>query len=116
MLAKRYRFHGYGSLRFLYNRGKTVRSRFIGLKFVANPRRQDCRLAVVVTKKISKKAPLRNLMRRRLYEVMRLQWPMILPGHDIILTVFDAEISQLTPGQLNKLIVGLLVKADIYKH
>lgn len=115
MLAKKYRFHGYGSLRFLYSRGTMVRNRYFGLKFVKNNRREDSRLAVVVAKKVSKKAPVRNRLRRRLYEVMRQHWSMIQPGNDLLITVFDGRIEELSHAELNKLVVEMLHKAELYK-
>jgi ribonuclease P protein component len=115
MLAKQFRFHGYGSLKFLYNKGKIVRARYVSLKYISNPRREDSRLAVVVAKKVSKKAPVRNRIRRRLYEAVRLHWPMLKPGQDMIITVFDENIANIPSTDLNKIIVELLTKADLYK-
>lgn len=115
MLAKQFRFHGYGSLKFLYNKGKVVRARYVSLKFISNPRREDSRLAVVVAKKVSKKAPVRNRIRRRLYEAVRLHWPMLKPGQDMIITVFDENIANISSTELNKIVVELLTKADLYK-
>ncbi|MCB9822855.1 ribonuclease P protein component [Candidatus Nomurabacteria bacterium] len=115
MLAKQFRFHGYGSLKFLYNKGKVVRARFVNLKYISNPRREDSRLAVVVAKKVSKKAPVRNRIRRRLYEAVRLHWPMLKPGQDMIITVFDENIANISSTELNKIVVELLTKADLYK-
>lgn len=115
MLAKQFRFHGYGSLKFLYNKGKVVRARFCSLKYISNPRREDSRLAVVVAKKVSKKAPIRNRIRRRLYEAVRLHWPMLKPGQDMIITVFDENLANISSTELNKIVVELLTKADLYK-
>lgn len=115
MLAKQYRFHGYGSLKFLYNKGSVTRARFCSLKYIANPRRQDSRLAVVVAKKVSKKAPVRNRIRRRIYESARLNWPMLKPGHDMIITVFDSSIADIPSSDLNKIIAQLLHNAELFK-
>lgn len=115
MLAKQFRFHGYGSLKFLYNKGKIVRARYCSLKYISNPRRDSSRLAVVVAKKVSKKAPVRNRIRRRLYEAVRLHWPMLKPGQDMIITVFDENVANISPTELNKIVVELLTKADLYK-
>ncbi len=116
MLAKGYRFHGYGSLKFLYSKGRVVRSRFCNLKFISNPRRDSSRLAIVVAKKVSKKAPVRNRIRRRLYEAMRQHWPMLKPGHDLIITVFDSSMAEISSEELNRIVVELLTQADLYKH
>ena len=115
MLAKRYRFHGYGSLKFLYNKGAVVRSRYCNLKYIHNPRREDSRLAIVVAKKVSKKAPVRNRIRRRLYEAIRQHWAMIPPGHDMIVTVFDPVVAEISTDHLNKIVLDLLTQADLLK-
>lgn len=116
MIAKQYRFHGYGSLKFLYTKGKSVRGQFCSLKYITNPRREDSRLAVVVGRKVSKKSPVRNRIRRRVYEVMRSHWPMLKPGHDMIITVFDERLATISHSELNTIIVEMLKKADLYKE
>ena len=73
MLAQKFRFHGHGSLRYLYKNGDAVRSHLITLKYIANPRRKTSRFTVVVGKKVIKSAVKRNRIRRRVYEVVRLE-------------------------------------------
>ena len=48
MLAYKNRFHGHGSLRYVYSNGSSVRTQKITVKFAKNPRRKDSRFAVVV--------------------------------------------------------------------
>lgn len=115
MLAKRYRFHGHNSLRFVYTKGKTVRARYISLKYCKNNRRTDSRVAVVVSKKVTKKAPVRNRIRRRLYEGMRQEWAMIQPGYDIVVTVFDERVANEPYEKLAATIADLLASAHLYK-
>lgn len=115
MLAKKFRFHGFGALKFVYSKGKTVRSRSIGLRFVKNNRRQESRLAVVVSKKVSKKAPERNRIRRRVYEQVRLRWAMIEPGYDLAITIFDKEALSMTTEKLSKAVDDLLRQAKVTK-
>jgi ribonuclease P protein component len=113
MIAKKFRFHGYGSLRFVYTKGQTVRTRFLSLKFHENTRRSESRLAVVVAKKVTKKAPDRNRIRRRLYELMRSNWVQIKSPHDMVITVFDERVATLPAGELNKMVQDLLKQAKI---
>lgn len=88
MLAKKYRFHGHGSLNYVYRKGKSIRSPFCVMRFV--PGKYDTyRVAVVVTKKVAKSAPSRNRIRRRVYETIRLQAGDYLKNQDIVVTVFD---------------------------
>lgn len=116
MIAKKFRFHGYGSLKFVYSKGCGVRSRYLAMKYVKNTRREDSRLAIVVSKKVTKKAPVRNRIRRRLYEAMRQQWAMITPGHDMVITVFDERIATIDSSQIQAYVQELLTQADLYKH
>jgi ribonuclease P protein component len=113
MIAKKFRFHGYGALRFVYTKGKTVRVRFLSLKFHQNNRREQCRLAVVVSKKVAKKAPDRNRIRRRLYEAMRRELPSITSSHDMVITVFDERVGSIPAEELNALVKDLLKQAEI---
>ena len=54
MITRSHRFHGYGSLRFIYRNGKTVRGPLCSLKYIRNTRRKTYRLSVVVNKKVNK--------------------------------------------------------------
>ena len=115
MLAKRFRFHGYNSLKFVYSKGSTARARYLSLKYAANSRRQDSRLAVVVSKKITKKSPDRNRMRRRLYEVMRRDWENIKPGYDLVITVFDERVGTISSEELESLVHDMLRSAELLR-
>lgn len=115
MIAKQFRFHGYGSLKFVYSKGNTVRARFVSMKFVQNTRREQSRLAVVVSKKISKRAPERNRIRRRLYEAVRQQWAMVEPGYDMVITVFDERIGTIPTAELTQVVTELLQQAKLHK-
>ena len=89
MLASKYRFHGYGSLRFLFSHGKTYRSKSISLRVAPNSRRQNSRVSVVISKKVIKASPKRNRVRRRVYEVLRTEWDHIKPSYDILISIYD---------------------------
>lgn len=47
------------------------------------------RVAIVVNKKVDKCSPKRNRIRRRLYEIIRLNADNLLTNQDIVVTVFD---------------------------
>lgn len=116
MLKKAFRFHGHNSLNFVHSKGSSVRSSYFQLKFSANNRRKDSRLAVVVSKKVAKRAPARNRIRRRVYEAARLQWPMIDSPYDMVITVFDERVADMPAADLNRSVVELLHKAKLYKN
>jgi ribonuclease P protein component len=106
MISRAHRFHGYGSLRYVYQHGRMVRSPLMSLRFSTNEKRKNYRLAVVVSKKVDKSAVARNRMRRRLYEIVRTNPPT--GGLDLVLTVFNASVAELPAPELQKQVTGLL--------
>jgi ribonuclease P protein component len=84
---------------------------------VSPSKRSDYRLAVVVSKKVSKSAVVRNRIRRRLYETVRIlkkelnvEWPF-----DIVLTVYDERLAQVPAEEIRASIVRLFEKTHIIK-
>lgn len=116
MLKKLFRFHGHNSLNFVHSKGKSVRAGFFQLKYTNNGRRIENRLAVIVSKKVTKKAPIRNRIRRRVYETARQHWSMLETPYDLVITVFDERAATMSSAELNKNIVELLHKANLYKR
>ncbi len=106
MIARKHRFHGYGSLRFVYQHGETIRGPLCAIKFTTNPKRQEYRLAVVVSKKVSKSAVVRNRIRRRLFEAIRLEEASINQAYDIVVTVFSEQIATLPYDDVRKMITS----------
>ncbi len=113
MISKTHRFHGYGSLRYVYQNGQTVRGPLTALKFTTNPRRNSYRLAVVVSRKISKSAIVRNRIRRRLYEAVRIREDEIKAPYDMVITVFHEQLQDLSDLELKRLIGAQLHQAGI---
>ncbi len=117
MISKQHRFHGHGSLNFAYRKGRQVRDDYMSLR-VARSRNDDYRMAVVVSKKVSKLAVTRNRIRRRVYEVVRLHrqtaggpWP-----YDLIFTVFDDRAAHVASADLTKTIGKLIQKSEVENH
>jgi ribonuclease P protein component len=100
VLARRHRFHGLHSLDAVYRRGQTIRGPYCLLRFTANPKRSEYRVAVVVSKKVSKSAVVRNRIRRRIYEIVRNH--QLSANLDIIITVFDEVVATVPAEQLQK--------------
>lgn len=115
MINSIHRFHGHGSLRYVYQRGEVVRGPLAALKYVQNGHRQTYRLAVVVSKKVSKSAVKRNRIRRRLYEVFRLQESNFTQPYDMVMTVFHEQVATLTAGEIERLVKAQLRQAGITK-
>ncbi len=115
MLAFKYRFHGHGSLRYVYSHGQAVRSRLVTLKYSRHPKRKNPRVAVVVSKKVHKSAVGRNRIRRRIYEIVRHELPAINDNQDMVLIVFSSEVLTMSHEELLDTIKQLLETADVYK-
>ena len=113
MISKNHRFHGYSSLNWAYKKAKKVSNSQLTLKYVVNPKRPSYRAAVVVSKKVSKSAVVRNRIRRRIYEQIRLLDSQIQDSYDLIFSVYSVELLELSPENLRNLITSLLVKSQV---
>jgi ribonuclease P protein component len=110
MLARTHRFHGYGSLRGVYNRGRTARGPLISLRFASRDPQRPYRVAVVVSRKVHKSAVVRNRIRRRIYEAVRTATEPPQPGSDLVFTVFSDRVAELESATLQAAIDSLLQK------
>lgn len=113
MISSKNRFHGHNSLRYVYTNGKTVRGPLCSIKYIENNRREVYRLAVVVSKKVSKSAVVRNRIRRRLYEAFRGEASAIKQPYDLVVTVFSDQITAITSEEVTKMVHAQLKQAKI---
>jgi ribonuclease P protein component len=113
MLSRQHRFHGHASLRYVYQKGSTVRGPLFAVRSVLNPRRQHYRLAVVISRKVSKSAIKRNRIRRRLYEIVRQLGPAISQPYDIVITVYHETAWDEPPASLASQVKKQLEEAGV---
>jgi ribonuclease P protein component len=113
MIHRTHRFHGRSSLRFVYQRGKAVRTPYFSLRYAHNNRRTTYRLAVVVSRKVSKSAVVRNRIRRRIYEVIRQVDGGIALPFDLVINVFSTELTSMGHDELIALVQEQLEKAEV---
>ena len=114
MIAKANRFHGHNSLSLVYRKGQTFSVPQATLKYVPKKNDKPYRLAVVVSRKVDKKAVVRNRIRRRVYELFRNKQPRFTQNVDIIFTVHSAAVATMDSKELDKLIDHLLVKSTLF--
>lgn len=112
MINRVHRFHGHNSLRFVYQKGSVVRGPLFSIKTAINNRRDKYRLAVVVSKKISKSAVIRNRIRRRLYELVRLHQADITKPIDMVITVFSDQVGSIDSKELEAQISSQLAQVN----
>lgn len=108
MLSKKYRFHSRGGVRYVYQKGKTVRTPRMSLVFVKNDK-GFTRIGVVVSKKVEKTAVGRNRIRRRVYEAIRLNMDKIPKEMDYVFVVYSKKIAKIPFSELEETL-GLLVE------
>jgi ribonuclease P protein component len=113
MIGRKNRYQVRASIQRLYKNGKSVRSGTLALRYAQNPKRREYRVAVVVSRKVSKSAVVRNRIRRRIYERVRILSIGFTAAYDLAFTVFDEKIATLPPSELDAEIVKLVKKAGI---
>jgi len=113
MISRNNRFHGRASIQRLYKNGKMVRFGSLSLRFATNPRRDHYRLAVVVSRKVSKSAVVRNRIRRRVYENVRILSNSFVAPYDLAILVYDEALAEVSADKLRDDIVKLLNKAEV---
>ncbi len=112
MLSKKYRFHSRGGVRYVYQKGKTVRKPEMSLVFCENLR-GFTRMAVVVSKKVNKTAIGRNRIRRRVYEVLRKNLDSIPKKMDYVFVVFSPDLLNMPISKLENLLGELVAEAKV---
>lgn len=115
MLAFQYRFHGHGSLRYVYKNGRTERSRLMSVKVTSNKGRKKPRFAVVISKKVHKSAVGRNRARRRVYEIIRHELPNITGVYDVVVIVSSAEIITAPHKEVRDQLISLFQQIGLYR-
>lgn len=110
MLTRSHRFHGHNAIRPIYQKGKSAYS--ANCKLLWSPaQRQDYRVAVVVSKKVHKSAVVRNRIRRRLYEIVRLYAKDTELQNDYVFVVQSEKLASLPPQEVIAEIQSLLKKS-----
>lgn len=68
---------------------------------------------MVVSKKVSKSAVVRNRIRRRLYEAVRQEAAQIKAPHDIVITVFNEQLATIPADEVTRMVRAQLKQAKI---
>ncbi|MEK7452210.1 MAG: ribonuclease P protein component [Patescibacteria group bacterium] len=98
-------------IKTLFSRGKSVFDNALGMKFRKN-QLPDSRFTVVVGIKVSKKAVVRNRLKRRIRAIVEKQIPMMKKGFDIMFLV-KKETIDLTPLELEEQILHVFKRAKL---
>lgn len=93
MLSRPNRLRRRNDFTRVYKKGTTVHARTFSIKHAQNQLGHP-RIGIVVSTKVSKKAVIRNRLRRRFYAQMRHLLPRINGGVDIVIMVRHSAIDQ----------------------
>lgn len=115
MIHSTHRFHGRSSLRFVYQKGHVVRGELMTLRCAPNARRTTWRAAVVVSRKVSKSAVVRNRIRRRVFETVRRHAGYITGSFDLVFSVYSEQLAYAEQAALEQLVVDQLRKGGAYR-
>ena len=106
-LKKRYQYQ------YIYKSGNYVSDKSVSLHYTT-AKSNHIKVGFAVTKKIGG-AIKRNLIRRRLREIIRNHLPNLKQNYNIIL-VAKEQIASVDFENLSRQIVNLLKKADLFKN
>lgn len=111
MLAATHRFHRRNDILRLYRGGQAIRTQGCVLRYA--PAKGQYRAAVVVSKKVSKSAVVRNRIRRRIYEQVRIAAKESVIAVDMVFVVHEESYATMPADVLAKRIGDLLKKARV---
>ena len=110
MLKKQYRLRRNSDFRRIYRQNKSLSTKYLVL-YPRKVKGEGIRVGFSVSKKIGK-ANVRNLVKRRLSEIVRQNLDLITPGYDLVF-VARPPIVALSYGELEKNVLFLLKKSGV---
>jgi ribonuclease P protein component len=87
----------------------------LSLRVVRNARQSTWRAAVVVSRKVSKSAVVRNRIRRRVFEIVRSHAGRIDGNYDLVFNVYAEGIATQGSDDLQQTILDQLERAAVLK-
>lgn len=113
MIASPHRFHGRNNIQRHYGKSDSARSGMFSLRYLKSSRPTGYRAAVVVSKKVSKLAVVRNRIRRRVYENVRILSSSFNAPYDCVILIYDEKVADMPAADLTKELNKLFIKARI---
>ena len=111
MLAPSNRLRDRRAIAQVMRRGRFASDRSVMVKTLANHLGYS-RAMVVVSKKVSKKAVVRNRLRRRVAGLLAAEWATVAPGYDIVVTVRD-NVVEVSAPELAQPVISTLRQAKL---
>lgn len=116
MLKKELRLTKNKEFEAVLKKGKSVYSSVLLIKFIKNNLNYS-RFGLIVSNKVSKKASQRNLIKRRIREIIRLSINKIKKGFDLVIIVSPKIINEkgkpLDYTETEKILIKALIKGKV---
>ncbi len=113
MLPAKNRLHQEKDIKKTIRLGRSVYSPYFRLKYSKNDL-ERIRLTVVISAKVSKKAVVRNRLKRQIREIFRINLDKIIVGYDLVLTA-NAQALELDFQGIKDQLSDLIFKAKLLK-
>ena len=112
MLSRANRLNKQKDFEAVFKQGKTKQDKFFVIRAILNDQKKS-RFGLVVSAKVSKKAVERNLLRRRLGEIVRKFPKNVKSGLDIII-IAKSGAAEMEYKKIEDSLEKLLVASGIY--
>ncbi len=113
MLEKKHRLRKDKDIKLAYKKGRFVNFDWLTLK-VAHNDLNVTRFGFMVGIKVSKKAVVRNRVRRQISEVIRLVMPKIASGYDVLVIVKPSVVGK-DYKDIEEVALGALKRSKLLK-
>ncbi len=111
MLARQHRLRKSSDILRIYKKGKRVHTQHL-LGHSLSTHLPVVRATVIISKKVDKRAVVRNRCRRRISESLRLELPKLTPGFDILITI-KSDVRELSAAHLKQEVDQLIEKLGV---
>jgi ribonuclease P protein component len=97
----------------VFKAGQSFYGRVLGIKTVHNNLDHN-RLGILISTKVSKKAVVRNIYKRRLRAIVGQELPVLKNGYDLVLIVFPLILEK-NYSELTKIVETGFKRLNLYK-
>ncbi len=111
MLARKYSLAKEKDIQQVFKKGQIYFSPFFNIKILAN-NQQNSRFCIVVSTNISKKAVVRNKLKRQLKAIIYKKLPQIKGNYDVVILTKVSAVA-ITFAELEKTLTFLFQKSKI---